>query len=45
MQFTMQEGRRVFAVNDQPHVSLRRFEPGDAVAVHRWFNNPAATSR
>lgn len=27
----------------QPNVSLRRFEPGDAGAVHRWFNNPAAT--
>lgn len=26
-----------------PEVSLRRFEPRDAVAVHRWFNNPAAT--
>ena len=24
-------------------VSLRRFEPGDAEAVHRWFNNRAAT--
>jgi RimJ/RimL family protein N-acetyltransferase len=24
-------------------VSLRRFRPGDAVAVHRWFNNPEAT--
>jgi RimJ/RimL family protein N-acetyltransferase len=24
-------------------VSLRRFRPGDAAAVHRWFNNPAAT--
>jgi RimJ/RimL family protein N-acetyltransferase len=22
---------------------LRRFEPGDAAAVHRWFNNPEAT--
>lgn len=27
-----------------PEVSLRRFEPGDAAAVHRWFNNPAATA-
>ncbi|HXR31930.1 MAG TPA: GNAT family N-acetyltransferase [Solirubrobacterales bacterium] len=27
----------------KPTVSLRRFEPGDAGAVHRWFNNPAAT--
>ena len=26
-----------------PEVSLRRFEPGDAAAVHRWFNNPRAT--
>ncbi len=25
-------------------VSLRRFEPGDAAAVHRWFNNPSATA-
>lgn len=24
-------------------VSLRRFEPGDAGAVHRWFNNERAT--
>jgi RimJ/RimL family protein N-acetyltransferase len=23
---------------------LRRFEPGDAAAVHRWFNNPSATA-
>jgi RimJ/RimL family protein N-acetyltransferase len=27
-----------------PKVSLRRFEPGDAAAVHRWFNNRAATA-
>ncbi len=27
----------------EPAVSLRRFEPGDAAAVHRWFNNPEAT--
>jgi ribosomal-protein-alanine N-acetyltransferase len=27
-----------------PGVSLRAFEPGDAAAVHRWFNNPAATA-
>jgi RimJ/RimL family protein N-acetyltransferase len=27
----------------QPEVSLRPFEPGDAGAVHRWFNNPEAT--
>ena len=26
-----------------PEVSLRRFEPGDAGAVHRWFNNERAT--
>ena len=25
-----------------PRVSLREFEPGDAAAVHRWFNNPEA---
>lgn len=25
-------------------ISLRRFEPGDAPAVHRWFNSPAATA-
>jgi RimJ/RimL family protein N-acetyltransferase len=29
---------------DRPAVSLRSFEPGDAAAVHRWFNNPAATA-
>jgi RimJ/RimL family protein N-acetyltransferase len=28
---------------DRPAVSLRPFEPGDAPAVHRWFNNPEAT--
>ena len=28
---------------EQPQVSLRAFEPGDAEAVHRWFNNPEAT--
>ncbi len=28
---------------DRPQVSLRRFEPGDAAAVHRWFNNREAT--
>ena len=28
---------------EQPKVSLRSFEPGDAAPVHRWFNNPAAT--
>lgn len=27
----------------RPEVSLRRFEPGDAGAVHRWFNNREAT--
>ena len=26
-----------------PQVSLRRFQPGDAAAVHRWFNNRRAT--
>jgi RimJ/RimL family protein N-acetyltransferase len=26
-----------------PRVSLRRFEPGDAEDVHRWFNNREAT--
>ena len=31
------------AVSSPPVVSLRRFEPGDAAAVHRWFNNPQAT--
>ena len=31
-------------MSDRPKVSLRRFEPGDAAAVHRWFNNPAATA-
>jgi len=30
-------------VSEQSRVSLRAFEPGDAAAVHRWFNNPAAT--
>lgn len=30
--------------SQRPEVSLRRFEPADADAVHRWFNNPAATS-
>ena len=28
---------------DRPAVSLRPFQPGDAPAVHRWFNNPQAT--
>lgn len=27
----------------QPEVSLRPFQPGDAAAVHRWFNNREAT--
>jgi RimJ/RimL family protein N-acetyltransferase len=31
-------------VSEPPKVSLRRFRPADAVAVHRWFNNPAATA-
>jgi RimJ/RimL family protein N-acetyltransferase len=26
-----------------PQVSLRSFRPGDAAAVHRWFNNQEAT--
>ena len=30
-------------MNTPPEVSLRRFEPGDAAAVHRWFNNHRAT--
>jgi RimJ/RimL family protein N-acetyltransferase len=30
-------------VAERPEVSLRPFEPGDAGAVHRWFNNPEAT--
>ena len=25
-------------------ISLREFEPGDAPAVHRWFNSPGATA-
>jgi RimJ/RimL family protein N-acetyltransferase len=29
---------------DAPAVSLRPFAPGDAAAVHRWFNNPEATA-
>jgi len=28
----------------RPSVTLRGFEPGDAAAVHRWFNNPEATA-
>src|SRR6201992_1806035 len=34
---------RVWRVSDRPEVTLRRFEEGDAPAVHRWFNNPEAT--
>ena len=30
-------------MNASPRVSLRPFEPGDAAAVERWFNNPEAT--
>lgn len=30
-------------MSDRPAVSLRRFEPADAPAVHRWFNNEEAT--
>ena len=29
-------------MSEQPQVSLRPFREGDAKAVHRWFNNPAA---
>jgi len=36
---------RVCVVADRPKVELRRFEPGDAPAIHRWFNNPEATNR
>ena len=28
---------------ERPEVSLRPFREADAAAVHRWFNNPAAT--
>ncbi|HEU5253914.1 MAG TPA: GNAT family protein [Solirubrobacterales bacterium] len=31
-------------MTDRPQVNLRPFEPGDAAAVHRWFNNPAAVA-
>lgn len=31
-------------MSEHPEVSLRTFEPGDADAVHRWFNNPRATA-
>jgi len=30
-------------MSDRPNVTLRIFEPQDAKAVHRWFNNPEAT--
>jgi len=30
-------------MSDRPNVTLRLFEPQDAKAVHRWFNNPEAT--
>lgn len=30
-------------MSEKPTVSLRPFEPADASAVHRWFNNPEAT--
>jgi len=30
-------------MTEKPDVSLRSFEPADAAAVHRWFNNPEAT--
>jgi RimJ/RimL family protein N-acetyltransferase len=29
-------------MSKRPAVSLRGFEPGDAAAVHRWFNNKRA---
>jgi len=29
---------------EEPRVSLRPFRVDDAAAVHRWFNNPAATA-
>ena len=29
---------------ERPEVSLRPFESADAPAVHRWFNNAAATA-
>ena len=25
-------------------IELRDFEPGDATAVHRWFNDPRVTA-
>ena len=30
-------------MSEPPVVTLRSFQPGDAGAVHRWFNNPEAT--
>src|SRR3954451_16417503 len=30
-------------MSEAVQVSLRPFQPGDAPAVHRWFNNPVAT--
>jgi RimJ/RimL family protein N-acetyltransferase len=30
-------------VSDRPEVTLRPFQPADAPAVHRWFNNEEAT--
>jgi RimJ/RimL family protein N-acetyltransferase len=30
--------------SDAPKVNLRPFEPSDAAAVHRWFNNSEATA-
>jgi RimJ/RimL family protein N-acetyltransferase len=30
-------------MTEPPAVSLRAFRPGDAGAVHRWFNTPEAT--
>jgi [ribosomal protein S5]-alanine N-acetyltransferase len=31
-------------MSDAPKVWLRKFDPADASAVHRWFNNPEATA-
>jgi RimJ/RimL family protein N-acetyltransferase len=31
-------------MSDSPKVSLRAFQPADAVAVQRWFNNREATA-
>src|SRR3954447_13159367 len=44
MQFDLVERNRVPSVTDLPEVTLRPFQEEDAPAVHRWFNNPAATA-